>query len=168
VVQAWYLSEVQYYSWSTWDCDTTISDKAQCGHMTQVMWANSEFLGCARHLCTAGNGNQWTNVVCHYAPGGNFKGAQPAQMAEVSSCSDPTRQLNCEFENLCSVNQSDDQRKIVCADDESADPLMMTLGEGACERDSKYFSYAFTRFPAVCGRCELTVDFSCENTKGAQ
>lgn len=53
-----------------------------CGHYTQLVWRSSVGLGCAIERCTtgspfAGAGATWWNVVCDYAPPGNFVGQRP-------------------------------------------------------------------------------------------
>lgn len=53
-----------------------------CGHYTQLVWRNSVALGCAIERCTtgspfAGADATWWNVVCDYAPPGNFVGQRP-------------------------------------------------------------------------------------------
>lgn len=47
-----------------------------CGHYTQIVWKNSERVGCARSLCDGKDGNHWT-VVCQYGPPGNVVGQWP-------------------------------------------------------------------------------------------
>ena len=46
-----------------------------CGHYTQVVWANSRRVGCARSLC--GGLFYPSSVVCNYGPGGNISGQRP-------------------------------------------------------------------------------------------
>jgi len=53
-----------------------------CGHYTQLVWRSSVGLGCAIERCTtgspfAGTDATWWNVVCDYAPPGNFVGQRP-------------------------------------------------------------------------------------------
>jgi pathogenesis-related protein 1 len=70
VVDGW-VSEVQYYDYDSNSCEPMRS----CGHYTQVVWADSTKLGCARFNCpelTYGQG-----VVCNYAPGGNIGDQKP-------------------------------------------------------------------------------------------
>lgn len=44
-----------------------------CGHYTQVVWATTEALGCARQVC-ADKAQIW---VCQYHPAGNIVGRRP-------------------------------------------------------------------------------------------
>ncbi|XP_076919362.1 pathogenesis-related leaf protein 4-like [Bidens hawaiensis] len=45
-----------------------------CGHYTQVVWRNSNQLGCARVQC-ANNGGWF--IICSYNPPGNYVGQSP-------------------------------------------------------------------------------------------
>ncbi|MCL7021879.1 hypothetical protein MKW94_003554 [Papaver nudicaule] len=47
-----------------------------CDHYTQVVWRNSNQLGCARVIC-ANTGNTKALVVCYYSPPGNVAGEVP-------------------------------------------------------------------------------------------
>ena len=45
------------------------------GHYTQVVWRNTQKVGCALHDCP---GLQYgSSIVCDYGPGGNFNGEKP-------------------------------------------------------------------------------------------
>ncbi|XP_062595721.1 GLIPR1-like protein 1 [Saccostrea cucullata] len=56
-VRSW-DEEKSYYDLSSNTCTRT------CGHYTQVVWTDSEYLGCARQQC----GNSYL-IVCNYGPG---------------------------------------------------------------------------------------------------
>lgn len=45
-----------------------------CGHYTQVMWRDTERLGCAKANCAGTFGHA---IICNYGPGGNVNGACP-------------------------------------------------------------------------------------------
>jgi uncharacterized protein YkwD len=62
VVSMWY-DEISLYDW------TRPAFSMQAGHFTQVVWASTTQLGCAKASC--GNGEVW---VCNYAPFGNVQG----------------------------------------------------------------------------------------------
>ncbi len=53
----------------------------QCGHYTQLVWANTTSVGCAQATCTSGSpfsgSPNWHFLVCDYAPPGNFNGQKP-------------------------------------------------------------------------------------------
>ncbi|CAN6354076.1 unnamed protein product [Urochloa humidicola] len=44
-----------------------------CGHFTQVVWNDTEFVGCGRAECFAGG----VFITCSYDPPGNWKGEVP-------------------------------------------------------------------------------------------
>ncbi|XP_076882205.1 pathogenesis-related leaf protein 4-like [Bidens hawaiensis] len=52
----------------------TCASGADCGHYTQVVWRNSNQLGCARVQC-ANNGGWF--IICSYNPRGNYVGQSP-------------------------------------------------------------------------------------------
>ncbi len=47
-----------------------------CGHYTQIMWADSTSVGCAKSICQA-QGERKEIWVCHYDPRGNIEGVKP-------------------------------------------------------------------------------------------
>jgi hypothetical protein len=44
-----------------------------CGHFTQLVWNDTEFVGCGRSECFAGG----VFITCSYDPPGNWKGEVP-------------------------------------------------------------------------------------------
>lgn len=68
VVQEW-ASEKEFYSYKNNSCRTG----EQCGHYTQIVWRNTQKVGCAAALC-ADKGQIW---VCNYDPAGNWQGERP-------------------------------------------------------------------------------------------
>ena len=67
-VDLW-VAEKPYYDYTSNSC----TGGKQCLHYTQVVWANSVRLGCARVQCT----NTWYFVICSYDPPGNYVGKRP-------------------------------------------------------------------------------------------
>ncbi|MDC0674944.1 CAP domain-containing protein [Nannocystis radixulma] len=65
VVDRW-VAEVADYDAKTGRC------RGVCGHYTQVVWRDSQRLGCA--MVTCGDTEVW---VCNYDPPGNFLGQKP-------------------------------------------------------------------------------------------
>ncbi|XP_022082460.1 uncharacterized protein LOC110974859 [Acanthaster planci] len=85
ILQAWF-DEVVDYSYD----DNSCQAGKQCGHYTQVVWAESNVVGCGVHHCPGGvtvtdspnpeyifNGQAAWMVTCHYSPAGNLQGAKP-------------------------------------------------------------------------------------------
>ncbi|AUZ05194.2 MULTISPECIES: CAP domain-containing protein [Vitreoscilla] len=68
VVQDW-ASEKEYYSYKNNSCRTG----EQCGHYTQIVWRNTQKVGCGAALCSD-QGQIW---VCNYDPPGNWQGERP-------------------------------------------------------------------------------------------
>ncbi|KAI3770049.1 hypothetical protein L6452_01170 [Arctium lappa] len=68
-VNLW-TTERTYYDYTT----NTCARKHVCSHYTQVVWRNSNQLGCARVQCT---NNGWWFVICSYYPPGNYVGQVP-------------------------------------------------------------------------------------------
>lgn len=67
VVNAW-GSEIADYNYE----DNTCTEGKDCGHYTQIVWANTTEVGCGTVTC---NGlDIW---VCQYNPPGNFIGEKP-------------------------------------------------------------------------------------------
>lgn len=69
VVNAW-VNENKYYDYDT---NTCVPDH-KCGVYTQVVWKNSQELGCAQATCEDLN----TSItICFYSPPGNYEGQRP-------------------------------------------------------------------------------------------
>ncbi|VDL93385.1 unnamed protein product [Schistocephalus solidus] len=65
-----WLRGAKHYAYDTNTCT------AFCQHYTQVIWDNTEELGCALHFCN-GTGEARKVFVCVYWPPGNFEGRRP-------------------------------------------------------------------------------------------
>lgn len=82
IVDAWY-AEIADYTYgrvgkdcATEKCSGRTSPPCAVGHFTQVMWADSKFVGCARMECP--NQAKRTSVAtCYYGEGGNIVGSAP-------------------------------------------------------------------------------------------
>ncbi|GLJ27031.1 hypothetical protein SUGI_0529890 [Cryptomeria japonica] len=64
-VKLW-VDEEQYYDYDSNSC----AQGQQCGHYTQVVWSNTQRVGCASVTCDNGG----TFIICSYDPPGNFNG----------------------------------------------------------------------------------------------
>ncbi|XP_053324446.1 uncharacterized protein LOC128498250 [Spea bombifrons] len=68
--------ERDYYNFTT----STCQEEKMCGHYTQMVWAETERVGCGEHFCEKIEGFDEPNVyflVCNYKPPGNFRGKRP-------------------------------------------------------------------------------------------
>ncbi|XP_034529533.1 GLIPR1-like protein 1 [Notolabrus celidotus] len=69
--------EKQYYDFDSQACTKV------CGHYTQVVWASSNKVGCAAHLCPDGiketdfGRKESVIFVCNYSPAGNMNRRKP-------------------------------------------------------------------------------------------
>jgi len=70
VVQNWAAERINY-SYETNSC----RDGKSCGHYTQIVWQQTEQVGCARAICPD-KSQIW---VCRYHPAGNSIGQKPYQ-----------------------------------------------------------------------------------------
>ncbi|KAF5199828.1 Pathogenesis-related protein [Thalictrum thalictroides] len=67
-VIAW-VAEKKWYHYDTNSC----SSGKQCGHYTQIVWHNTERVGCAKIICDTGD----SFIACEYHPPGNYIGEKP-------------------------------------------------------------------------------------------
>lgn len=70
VVAAW-ATEQPWYSRASNTCDAPPGKT--CGHYTQMVWAGTKEVGCAKAVCDDSS-QVW---VCNYAPAGNMIGQRP-------------------------------------------------------------------------------------------
>jgi len=78
IEQNWCLNEADDWSYGT--------NLGSAGHYTQVVWANTQFVGCGFGKCNDANG--WMNnmFVCNYYPPGNWGGEYP--YSSGTTCAD--------------------------------------------------------------------------------
>ena len=64
----------------------------QCGHATQIFWANTSLVGCATARCENMHGSNLHSqyLVCNYGQGGNYRDLYPYVVANSDEeiCSD--------------------------------------------------------------------------------
>jgi pathogenesis-related protein 1 len=65
----YWVAEKSDYNYASNSCS------GDCGHYTQVVWADSVRVGCA--LVTCSNQKYPSTVLCDYGPGGNYNGEKP-------------------------------------------------------------------------------------------
>ncbi|XP_041124827.1 cysteine-rich secretory protein LCCL domain-containing 2-like isoform X1 [Polyodon spathula] len=107
-VQAWY-DEVKDYTYPyPQECNPWCPERCSgpmCTHYTQLVWATTNKVGCAVHVCKRINvwGEIWENsvyLVCNYSPKGNWIGEAPYQHGRPCSKCPPSYGGGCK-ENLC-------------------------------------------------------------------
>ncbi|XP_062587657.1 GLIPR1-like protein 1 [Saccostrea cucullata] len=92
VIRSWYSEKSQYNFYSN-HCSGV------CGHYTQVVWADSEYLGCGVAYCrNLFRGRGGYNYVCNYGPAGNWIGRKP--FTPGKQCSRCQRGYGC-YKGLC-------------------------------------------------------------------
>jgi len=74
-VKQWY-KEVKNYVWGDQEC----TKPQGCLAFTQVIWADTETVGCGMAQCVSKKGKKWTNFICQYGPGGNVRGTAPFEV----------------------------------------------------------------------------------------
>ncbi|KAJ1689864.1 hypothetical protein LUZ63_014019 [Rhynchospora breviuscula] len=67
-VEEW-AKEKYYYHWE----DNSCNPNKMCGHFKQMIWAETEAVGCAKIRCNA----TFVFMTCNYYPGGNIHGHWP-------------------------------------------------------------------------------------------
>lgn len=107
-VKAWY-NEIQYMTNPAWidrlskagEPNAYPNDKKMRGHFTQLIWANTKYIGCAR--VRYGKDNKQSQLICNYGPAGNVIGQSLYKMAGDSSqiASECKGGKNSEFSSLC-------------------------------------------------------------------
>ncbi|XP_063951743.1 peptidase inhibitor R3HDML-like [Lytechinus pictus] len=80
-----YLASLWHYEKKNYDIATdTCEPNTLCGHYTQMIWSDTNRVGCATHFCDEMNIPGSTMIirdalylVCNYGPGGNIHGKKP-------------------------------------------------------------------------------------------
>jgi pathogenesis-related protein 1 len=79
-VDNWYFEELACYEYGTFrgtdSCSSECDDFGGCGHYTQVVWRETERVGCGVSSCQDGQ-FYWDIYVCNYDPPGNYTGELP-------------------------------------------------------------------------------------------
>ena len=74
----WWADEKLDYNYDQNSC----ASGKQCGHYTQIVWSNTQRLGCGRASRTTADGRNHVIWVCNYAPPGNVTGQLPYGVGE--------------------------------------------------------------------------------------
>ncbi|KAF7272810.1 hypothetical protein GWI33_014436 [Rhynchophorus ferrugineus] len=78
------------------------------GHYTQIVWANSAFIGCGmNYFTTNSSGIMWHHVMfgCNYAPGGNYLGASLYKVGKAATKCAENSTKNRQYRGLCGQSQ---------------------------------------------------------------
>jgi len=164
-VQFWY-DEGQCYDFATQTCNP-MCDKnrqvTQCGHYTQLVWAESTRMGCSYVRC--GGGGYEHRLICNYAPTGNIVGKNPyKQGTKVSDCPRANDGKLCDCPKVCAHSGNLDLKDCSCKCKE------VFHGKECMERDCSrpeqwfcenqwnkyhctYFINAPHECPHLCGLC---------------
>lgn len=67
-IRSW-ATEASYFDWRAQACHPG----QVCGHFTQLVWNDTEYVGCGRTECFTGG----VFITCSYDPPGNWKGEVP-------------------------------------------------------------------------------------------
>uniref|UniRef100_H2YDR5 SCP domain-containing protein n=1 Tax=Ciona savignyi TaxID=51511 RepID=H2YDR5_CIOSA len=95
-------NEIHDYTYSTQIC----KPGRQCGHYTQVAWADSYKVGCAAAYCDHQTFRHAIYVVCNYGSAGNYRGVHPFKQGQ--SCTDCTDSTDTCVDGLCAnANRGD-------------------------------------------------------------
>uniref|UniRef100_A0A8C4HL98 Cysteine-rich secretory protein LCCL domain containing 2 n=1 Tax=Dicentrarchus labrax TaxID=13489 RepID=A0A8C4HL98_DICLA len=117
-VQAWY-DEVKDYTYPySHECNPWCPERCSgpmCTHYTQLVWATTNRVGCAVHVCPRMNvwGEIWENavyLVCNYSPKGNWIGEAPYQHGRPCSQCPPSYGGGCR-NNLC-FKETEDMNEV--------------------------------------------------------
>ncbi|XP_069832326.1 peptidase inhibitor 16-like [Dendropsophus ebraccatus] len=89
--------ERDFYNFTT----NTCQEGKMCGHYTQMVWADTERVGCGEKFCEKVEGFEDANMfllVCNYEPPGNFQGEKPYKPGDPCSSCPPSHICR---ESLC-------------------------------------------------------------------
>ena len=91
LTDGWCYDEAKQYTY------TPSPGAAGTGHYTQVIWANTRFVGCGFQQCSGASTDSgsysWAKMIftCNYFPAGNYYGQHPYQQGAPCSCCDNDR-----------------------------------------------------------------------------
>eukprot|EP00057_Strongylocentrotus_purpuratus_P017555 XP_011672029.1 PREDICTED: GLIPR1-like protein 1 [Strongylocentrotus purpuratus] len=95
LIDSWY-AEKEFYNYA----DATCEGNHVCGHYTQLVWAETQFIGCGWTSCT-----RFDYLVCHYGPGGNYRGERPYKKGRLVALPKTATFGGCS-DNLCKMSLS--------------------------------------------------------------
>ncbi|KAJ6657138.1 hypothetical protein lerEdw1_002727 [Lerista edwardsae] len=131
-VQSWY-DEVKDYSYPyPHECNPWCPERcsgSMCTHYTQIVWATTNKVGCAVHVCKTISvwGETWENavyLVCNYSPKGNWIGEAPYRNGRPCSECPPSYGGGC-LSNLCYKDDRYVQKPEIEETNEVESPLVV-------------------------------------------
>ncbi|XP_021188834.3 venom allergen 5 [Helicoverpa armigera] len=93
-IQSWFSENVNFTFGPLQPSDFDNSKDYDIGHYTQMVWANSNYLGCAISQQFEKGWNKFF-VACNYGPGGNYLGKKPYKPVSDG----PSGKLTCGAKN---------------------------------------------------------------------
>lgn len=135
-IDFWY-NENPYYTYGTVSGTATCQSGKQCGHYTQLVWANTRYVGCGYTKCaTVQNLPTFTNAIlfaCNYYFAGNYVGDYPYKTG--TSCSKcPQDRQTCK-DGLCSGCPSRSW-DTYCCEYCSSSTCLNSINQGLCNPPS--------------------------------
>ncbi|XP_075034608.1 uncharacterized protein LOC142096023 isoform X2 [Mixophyes fleayi] len=112
--------ERDFYNFTTNICQ----EGQMCGHYTQMVWADTERVGCGMKFCEKVEGFDEQNMyllVCNYEPPGNFEGEKPYKIGVPCSACPPTHICK---ESLCADKDIEQKERSTAGPDPTQSELM--------------------------------------------
>nr|XP_023649193.1 peptidase inhibitor 16 isoform X2 [Paramormyrops kingsleyae] len=114
----WY-EERHHFTYETNSC----VEEQMCGHYTQVVWADTDTIGCASHACDTVKGislDRAVILVCNYFPGGNYENELPYRKGKpCTQCPDKIQKCK---NNIC-VAYTDEDKSTMEVDSSTESPV---------------------------------------------
>eukprot|EP01083_Nonionella_stella_P102198 290555_1 len=84
-IETGWWDEYQYWTFGNHNAAGSCQSGKQCGHYTQLAWANTRYIGCG-YTNGCDSGGSASIFVCNYFPAGNFNSVPP--YTSGTACSD--------------------------------------------------------------------------------
>ncbi|CAI9604173.1 unnamed protein product [Staurois parvus] len=120
----WY-NERDFYNFTADTCQ----EGQMCGHYTQVVWAETQRVGCGEQFCEKMEGFEHANMhflVCNYEPPGNFQGQRAYKVGAPCSACPETH--SCK-ESLCVDLDKEPKESSTDLPDTSSEPAPESVPE---------------------------------------
>jgi hypothetical protein len=157
----WMERELAIYRFSDHTCNPN-QNVTSCGHLTQALWKETEFIGCGYSKCLrwGSTTDYYGHYVCHYMTAGNLANSDPFVIDDTPGCPNGYS-LDSTYPNLCE-RDSCDYSGPECADqlsNQECYTLMMGSSK-SCDQtgDSTAMSWIMEKCPLSCGFCDSPVE----------